>query len=70
MLLTDKNLGKRIAYLRKRRKLSQVKLAAIIGTPFRHLSDIETGRRVPRIQILAQLAVALGVSINELNGHS
>lgn len=70
MLLTDKNLGKRIAYFRKKRKLSQAKLSAIIGTPAKHLSDIENGRRVPGIHILARLAVALGVSIDELNGHS
>lgn len=69
MLLTNETLGKRIAYYRKKCKLTQVKLAAIAGTPSRHLSDIETGRSVPRIHTLARLAVALGVPIDELNGH-
>ena len=70
MLLTDKNLGRRIAIYRKKHKLSQAKLAAIIGTSSKHLSDIETGRRVPRIHTLARLAVAFGVPIDELNRHS
>ena len=66
MLIPNKTLGKNIAYYRKERKLTQAKLASNIGIPSKHLSDIETGRRVPRIPTLARLAVGLGVTIDEL----
>jgi len=49
MRLTDETLGKRIAHYRKERNLTQVNLATSIGIRPRHLSDIETGRKVPRI---------------------
>jgi transcriptional regulator with XRE-family HTH domain len=66
MLLTNETLGQRITHYRKERPLTQAKLAAIAGIPSKHLSDIETGRKVPRITTLARLAVGLGVTIEEL----
>ena len=66
MLIPNETLGKRIAYYRKAQQLTQAKLAAIGGIPSKHLSDIETGRKVPRITTLARLAVGLGVTIEEL----
>ena len=66
MLLPDKTLGKRIAHYRKERKLSQAKLADIIGMEHNHLSCIEAGLKYPRINLIARIAVGLGVSIEEL----
>lgn len=66
LLIPNEPLGKQIAHHRKERQLTQAKLAANIGIPSRHLSDIETGRKVPRIPTLARLAVGLGVTIDEL----
>lgn len=66
MLLVNEALGKRIAYYRKEQKLSQAKLAAIVGMEENHLSCIEAGLKYPRIGIIARLAVGLGVSIEEL----
>ncbi|TGE36035.1 XRE family transcriptional regulator [Desulfosporosinus fructosivorans] len=68
MLKTNETLGKNIAHYRKRRNLTQVNLATSIGIRPRHLSDIETGRKVPQIQTIARLAAGLGVSIDELVG--
>ena len=68
MLLPNETLGKRIAHYRKERQLTQEELAAITGIPSKHLSNIETGRKVPRIPTLARLAAGLGVTIEELVG--
>ncbi|WP_075366438.1 helix-turn-helix domain-containing protein [Desulfosporosinus metallidurans] len=68
MLLTNETIGKQIAHHRKKRKLTQKELAANIGLPYRYVSDLETGRRVPRIHTLARLATGLGISIDELVG--
>jgi len=68
MLLTNESLCQLVAQYRKDRQLTQVELATIIGIRPRHLSDIETGRKVPRIHTLARLADAFGVSIDELSG--
>jgi len=70
LLIIDPSLGKRIAHYRKDRKLSQAGLGAIIGIYNRYISRIENGRIVPSILTLARLAVAFGVSIDELVGKS
>lgn len=68
MLLIDESTGKQIAYYRKNKKLTQRELAIIVGIPGKYLSDIETGRKVPRINHLARIAAALGVTMDELTG--
>lgn len=37
-------IGKRVAFLRKQQKLSQVQLADLIGTTSKHVSEIERGK--------------------------
>jgi len=69
MLLLNETLGKRIAHYRKEHKLSQAELAAIVGLFSRYLSDIETGRKVPKVPTIARIAVGLGVSMEELGGY-
>lgn len=68
LLLPNETIGLQIAHLRKERKLSQAKLAAIAGLYPKYLSDVETGRKVPRMDTVARLAAALGVTIEELCG--
>ena len=68
MLLPNETLGKRIAHYRKERKLSQAKLAAIVGMEDNHLSCIEIGLKYPSICTLARIAAGLGVTIDELVG--
>ena len=70
MLLINESLGKNIAHHRKSLKLSKAKLAAIAGMEANHLWCIESGLKYPQICILARLAAALGVSIDELVGRS
>jgi len=69
LLTPNQPLGQRIAYYRKAQQLTQAKLAANTGIPSKHLSDIETRRKVPRITTLARLATGLGVTIEELGGR-
>ena len=70
MLLSNETLGKRIAHYRKERQLTQAKLAAIVGMEHNHLSCIEAGLKYPRINLIARLAVGLGVSIDELGEYA
>lgn len=60
------NLGPRITYFREKRGLQQNELAAIVGIKPKYLRDIENGVENPRIALLARLAVALGIPIEEL----
>jgi len=59
-------LGKNIKLLRARRGLSQADLSekADISIPF--LSNIERGIKYPQPEMLAKIANALGVEINEM----
>ena len=68
MLSPDKTLGKNIAYYRKELNLTKEKLAVITGLWPGYLSDVETGRKVPRIDTIARLAAELRVTIDELVG--
>jgi transcriptional regulator with XRE-family HTH domain len=59
-------LGKRVAYLRKERHLSQLSLALGAGVAKSYLSDLERGQRNPTVKVLSRIASALGVSLEEL----
>ena len=61
-------LGERIAYYRRRRGLSQVKLAGLLGRSESWLSQVERGvRSIDRISVLTQVAAALNVPTTELS---
>jgi transcriptional regulator with XRE-family HTH domain len=60
-------LGERIAYYRRRRGLSQVKLAGLLGRSESWLSQVERGvRSIDRISVLIEVAGALNVPVSEL----
>lgn len=61
-----KLLGKRIQELRKSRKLTQEKLAEIIGIDVVSLSKIETGRNYPTSENLEKIAKVLDILPFEL----
>jgi transcriptional regulator with XRE-family HTH domain len=61
-------LGDRIAYYRRRRGLSQVKLAGLLGRSESWLSQVERGvRSIDRISVLTEVAGALNVPVTELS---
>jgi transcriptional regulator, XRE family len=60
------NFGKKLAYLRKKRNLSQMQLAEIIDSNFNYVSQIECGRANITMNMLILLADALDVDAKEL----
>lgn len=68
MPIPNETLGRRIARFRKERLLTQAKLAELAGLWPRYISDVETGRKIPRIDTIARIAAGLRVTIGELVG--
>lgn len=59
-------LGRRIAFLRKEKGLSQVELAADADMAKSYLSELELGKRNPSALVLSRVAAALGTTLEEL----
>ena len=59
-------IGRRIKYFRAEKNLSQEKLADIVSTTYKHISNIETGVKAPSIEMLVLIANALDVSADDL----
>ncbi len=58
--------GKTIKELREKRKMTQKELSEVIGVSDKTVSKWETGKGLPDIGIIEELAKALGVSVAEL----
>jgi transcriptional regulator with XRE-family HTH domain len=63
------SLGQRLHELRDKADLSLRELAKKVGISSPFLSDIELGRRFPSEEILAKLASALNVSLEDLKQY-
>lgn len=61
-----KVLGQRIQDLRKSKKLTQDKLAELVGIDPKNISKIENGNNYPTAETLSSIAQALDVEIYEL----
>ncbi|MCQ2776529.1 MAG: helix-turn-helix domain-containing protein [Bacilli bacterium] len=66
MLTIEKQLGMRIRFLRRQKKMSIEDLALEAEINKNYLSDLERGTRNPTILILNKLAKALRISLSEL----
>jgi DNA-binding XRE family transcriptional regulator len=55
-----------LAFWRRRRGLTQAALAARAGISQAYLAQLERGRRVGDVRVLARLAAALGLRIDDL----
>lgn len=60
------DLGYRLEIARKMKKLTRSQLAEMVDAAGNTIKNIEKGWCQPRIDLLAKIAVALGVSINWL----
>jgi len=60
-----KNVGRRIAELRKERGMTQEEFSVILGTSFQWVSQLESGRNMT-LHSLARVANALRVSLQDL----
>jgi len=71
--MTDENffkgLGQRISQARKQANLTQVQLADMLGLKQQVVASYEVGRRRVPASSLPQLALALGVSVEDLLGR-
>ena len=67
-MIDTNNLGKKIASVRKKAKLTQSDLASCVGVTAQAISKWERGNACPDIAILDEIADALGISLFELLG--
>lgn len=56
-------LAQQIRALRESHGLSQVQLAELLGTRQPYIARIESGRMLPRIDMLSRLAAVLGLAL-------
>ena len=59
-------LGMRIRYLRKQKKMSQLDLSLESGVNRNYISDLEKGRRNPTVLVLDKIANALNIDLSNL----
>ena len=59
-------LGKRIAYLRKQKHMSQLDLSLETGLSQSYLSELEKGKRNPTVNVLNKIAIALNIDLSNL----
>lgn len=64
--LFKKELGKRIAYFREKKGLTQPQLGALIDKDFQSISRIENGHVNASGYLLKQIAKSLDITMNEL----
>jgi transcriptional regulator with XRE-family HTH domain len=61
-----KQLGMRIAYLRKQKKWSQEELSFQSNINKNYICDIENGRRNPTLEVLSKISNGLGITLEFL----
>lgn len=59
-------LGMRIKFLRREKKMSQLDLSLECGVNKNYISDLEKGRRNPSVEVLERIANGLGVDLSTL----
>jgi len=62
----EKRFGAKLAYIRKTKKLSQMKLAEIVNMNFNYIGQIERGEANVTIKTIKVLADALNVEVKNL----
>lgn len=67
-MLDYKLIGRRIKQARESEKLSQIDMAGLIDVSITHISLVENGRKKVSLDMIAKIADALGVTIDELVG--
>ena len=66
MIIFKKKFGAKLAYIRKSKKLSQIKLAELVDMNFNYIGQIERGEANVTIKTMIILANALNVELKTL----
>lgn len=66
MAIDYRLIGKRIATIRKRQRLSQEQLAEKADISNNYLSHIETSRSIPSLETLMNICIALDITPDQL----
>lgn len=64
------DFAKNLRKFRKQKRLSQVKLGAMLGYGYTAIANYESGRNTPALKDLMKLATILEVSLDELAGFT
>ncbi|MCR5330194.1 MAG: helix-turn-helix domain-containing protein [Lachnospiraceae bacterium] len=59
------DVGMRIRYFRRQKRISQEELAFRIESTAAYISSIECGKKKPSLQKLVQISEVLGVTVND-----
>ncbi len=62
----EKKFGAKLAYIRKSKKLSQMKLAELVDMNFNYIGQIERDEANVTIKTMKNIADALGIEVSEL----
>lgn len=61
-----RNMGTKIAALRKQKEITQEEMAKMVGTSAQAISKWERGKNYPDIELLPIIASFFGISIDNL----
>lgn len=61
-----KNLGRNITEVRRKKRMSRLKLSELSGLHTQYLLDVEAGRKNLGIYMVAQIARSLDIPLSEL----
>ena len=66
MIVDYSLIGRRLAYFRKKQKMTQEQLAEKTDLANNYISNIENSRSIPSLETLVKLCDALGVTPNDI----
>ena len=66
MTVDPVQIGSKVQALRKTKKLTQEQLAEAVGVSWRTISNLETGRVIPKLYLIYGLAKHFDITIDEL----
>lgn len=66
MVNINKELGKKIKGIRKKKEMTQEDVAYKAGLDYSYINQIENGKRNPSMEAVEKIAKALGVKVQTL----
>lgn len=65
-MATYKKLGEKIRKIRRKRKLTQERLAELAKVDPKSIIEIEAGKRNPTLKTISKIANALGIEVKDI----